>query len=501
MLFHEMQSPEDARAYVLQGLRWMRAVTWQPAMVRLSLDWIRQLASEGHAIPPPGFVADIGVVVARLENRLRPAASEISDWPGELVRGYEDHVLSKLYSDRGIDRAGDALCRIAERDRVRGMAFIVDSIRDRLGLGGVTFGPASLKPLLEMSPEAVIAAEWQSEATDGVKHVLMSQYRELIAAVRLSADLLGPEDVFELERGTAVAELGQRVALRQVLRAASLFEERLPKAPPMLPARKVAPTRMLDDDAYPVGGFAAISNRGSLESLLHSQLAYMETGAVAERPDLFDVKYLRDELLYYSRDENQFYRRRRYFVFEFAADLIAARTKDPELPYQRIVLTLATVVAAVRRLTEWLTDEALTFELRFPPGGALNTEAELLATVFRDRIDNGAVTIITPQRRTGKKSAADEKRASDARHVLMSVGGRPKKDQFVLRPSATPEMFWSSSPGFAGEELGVRLRDSAPGESKTLTPGPSPAKPGEGSSAPIEQWFDVVETLVLQLAE
>ena len=31
---------------------------------------------------------------------------------------------------------------------------------------------------------------------------------------------------------------------------------------------------------------------------------------IAERPDLFDIKFLRDELLYYARDENRFLRRR-----------------------------------------------------------------------------------------------------------------------------------------------------------------------------------------------
>lgn len=462
MKFHELQSPEAARAYVSQGLRWMRAVSWQPEIARQCLNWIRQLASEGHPLPPPGFVADIGVVVARLENRLRPVASQPSDWPGEMIRGYEDHVLSKLYSDRGIDRAGDALCRLAERDRIRGMAFIVESVRDRLGLGGVTFGPASLKPLFDMPPDSVVAAEWNTEVTEHVQTILKSQYQELIAAVRLAADLLGPEDVFELERGTAVAELGQRVALRQVLRAASMFEERLPKAPPMRPARKEAPTRLLDDDAYPVGGFAAISNRGSLESLLHSQLAYMETGPAVERPDLFDVKYLRDELLFYSRDENQFYRRRRNYIIEFSADMIAARTKDPALPYQRIVLTVGAVVAIIRRLTEWLAEEALTFELRFPSGGALDAESELLTTVFRERIDNGSVTVISLQQRNSKKNESNEKRINDSRNLLISLNGRPKDDQLVFRPAA---------------------------------------RPGGGTNEPMEQWYDAVAGLLQELAE
>src|SRR5207244_10184413 len=128
---------------------------------------------------------------------------------------------------------------------------------------------------------------------------------------------------FELEHRTALDELGQRVALRQVLRAAEVLEALLPRHP-VRPSgqRREVPTHILDEDTYPVGGFSSLATRGSLESLLHSQLAYMEPH---ERPDLFDVKYLRDELLYYARDENQFLRKRRSFVIALFPDLIRTR--------------------------------------------------------------------------------------------------------------------------------------------------------------------------------
>src|SRR4029077_9489540 len=127
--------------------------------------------------------------------------------------------------------------------------------------------------------------------------------------------------------------------------------------------RMEVPTRILDEDTYPVGGFTSIATRGSIESLLHSQLAYMEDEP--ERPDLFDVKYVRDELLYYARDENQLLRRRRTFVFVLFPDLVELRFKDADLPWQRIVFLLALVVATVRTLTEWLRTEALCFHFLF----------------------------------------------------------------------------------------------------------------------------------------
>src|SRR5205823_679693 len=131
----------------------------------------------------------------------------------------------------------------------------------------------------------------------------------------------------------------------QVLQAATYLEAALPaRRPRQGPHRHDVPTRLLDESTYPVGGFASLSTRGSMESLLQSQLAYMEkidvidpltlpspppgggegngySLALSEEegrvraPDLFDAKYLRDELLYYSRDENEFLRRRRTFAF------------------------------------------------------------------------------------------------------------------------------------------------------------------------------------------
>jgi hypothetical protein len=115
-----------------------------------------------------------------------------------------------------------------------------------------------------------------------------------------------------------------------------------------------------------------------------------------ERPDLFDVKYLRDELLYYSRDENRFLRRRRTFVFALFPDLVQARFKDEGQPWQRIVLVLALLVAAVRKLTEWLSNDALVFELCFVGDGdapALADERRLLEVLLREPLELGTTRL------------------------------------------------------------------------------------------------------------
>ena len=219
----------------------------------------------------------------------------------------------------------------------------------------------------------------------------------LVGGARRMAEVLGPEDVIALEQRTAIADMGQYVAHRQILTATARIEARLPTRPVKpLTGRREVPTRILDEDQYPVGGYTSIATKGSIESLLHSQLAYMED----DRPDLFDMKFVRDELFYYSRDENQFLRRRRLFSFVFDADLIDARFKDVELPAQRIVMTLALVLVLIRKLTAWLSADALQFELLFVSGAdgnpkSLGHERELMQLLLGELVERGGAEIRT----------------------------------------------------------------------------------------------------------
>jgi hypothetical protein len=395
---YELRDLEQARRFVLQGLWWQRVTPPSTATVREVLEWAREASSSGEPLPPLGFIGDVGHAAfgPDLDERGPRGGLAVPGLPINLARTYEDHVLGKLYADWTFARAGDALRRYQGRDRARGLAFFLRQFRQRAGFGGVEFSPGVLQSALEAAPEDVLGQGWESLRQDGPLPLLIDLYESLIAAARRTAEVLGQEDLFELERGTALHEEGGRLARRQVLRAAALFEAALPRRGVRPRARRMeVPTHILDEDTYPVGGFTSLSNRGSVESLLHSQLAYMETDAEA-RPDLFDVKFLRDELLYYARDENQFLRRRRSFVFALSPELISARYMDPGLPYQRGVLLLALLLTAVRKLTEWLSADALLFEILFIGQGEeepLAEERQLVETLLADQVQNGTVRV------------------------------------------------------------------------------------------------------------
>ncbi len=433
----ELREQADARRFVLQSLWRQRILPVRARGVAEVLDHAFAAAAEGDPLPPPGFLADVAHMVFHASTGVASETVFIPHWSGGPARAYEDQVLGKLFADSAFERAGDALRQYAPADRSRGLAFLVQQMRTRVGFPGVLLSPAVLKTLRDLPPQQLLAEGWDSLQSDGPMPVLTQLHDGLVSAMRGAAELIGPEDVFELERRTALAPFSQRLALRQVLQTAAQLSAELPARKPRASGRRwEVPTRLLEEDTYPVGGFTSISTRGSVESLLHSQLALMERDE-RDRPDLFDVKFLRDELLYYSRDENQFLRRRRSFVFALWPDLVQARFKDGDLPVQRIVMVLASLVSAMRKTIDWLGDDALQFVFHFVAEAGetpLDEERKLLQRVLAEQIANGtaaletgpAAVLQTRCEALGKRSqchalmASVQERRFDAEHVATS---------------------------------------------------------------------------------
>ena len=396
----EIRDSEEARRYILQGLWMQRVVAVDGESMSLAVSWLMEIASADEPIPPSGFVADVGQLILGSDDIRRDTDGRRDLLPVKTIQAYEDFVLGKLYADSTFERGSTAVCRFDKNDQPRGLAWMVSRFAERANAGAVRCSPGVLRILQHLSGEELLAAA--SQSLEGEIHPLLQQhYDELVSGVRDLGEVLGHEDVFELEHGTCLIDFGQRLALRQVLRLAAEIERTIsPQAPRESGRARHVVTRMREEDSYPVGGFTSISTRGTVESLLHSQLAYMEPrGAKSDLPfDMFDVKFLRNELLYYSRDENEFLRRRRRFVFALYADLQSIRIKDQAANYQRIVQVLAVLLTCVRRLTDWLGDESLHFEFCFVTKqgrSPLQDEQELIALLLREQIENGTVSVVS----------------------------------------------------------------------------------------------------------
>ncbi len=441
---YEVRDLDDVRTILAQSLWLQRAVKPEAATVKPALEWALEIVSEGQPLPPVGFVADLGHVLFALDWETKAKVDKLSvpNVPAEFLATYEDHVLGKIYADWSFSTAGDTLRRYREgRERARGLAFVVNQLRERAGFAGIDFSPGVLTTLLNEAPDDVLRHGFDTLEREGLHPYLQTLYESLVTATRRLAEVLGPEDLLELQTGTALDDESDRLAFRQVALAATALEASVPRHRVRpLPRRQEVPTRVIDEDTYPVGGFSSLSNRGSVESMLHSQLAYIDE---REQPDLFDIKYVRDELLFYSRDENQFLRRRRTFVLAFYPDLAGAiHFKDAELGYQRGILLLALLFVAVRKLCEWLSTDALVFHFVFvipegrPRDFPLETEYELLVRLLREQTTNGTVVfdflLLSPNEQPGGEGPAD---AEALKHRL-----RDRLPQGTINFSAVPSV-------------------------------------------------------------
>jgi hypothetical protein len=135
---------------------------------------------------------------------------------------------------------------------------------------------------------------------------------------------------------------------------------------------------------------------GSLENLVTSELVYMEDEPTL---DLFDVRYVEGELLYYTRDESVAVRRRRVVTFALLPELADARVKDAGVRWQRAVMALGLVLCLVRRLSVWLTAEDLRFRVVFlqDDKGQFPLEAErgLCELLLREWLERGTAEVLT----------------------------------------------------------------------------------------------------------
>src|SRR5262249_29953784 len=167
----ELRSPDDARTFLLQGLRLQRLLSVRAETVRQALEWALEIAAAGQPLPPVGFVADLGFTALGQVRQTGQAGEEALLAPG-LLRAYEDHVLGKVFADASFERAGDALRRYQGRDQARALAFIVEQMQRRAPFPGVHLSPAVIKALLRDSPEQVLGGGRESLQRDGLMPLL-----------------------------------------------------------------------------------------------------------------------------------------------------------------------------------------------------------------------------------------------------------------------------------------------------------------------------------------
>lgn len=402
MLIREISQLDKARLTLLQGLCRQTVPPYGIRAVRAALTWCDAVLAAGSPLPPAGFVADLGCTVLAGDVELSPQVCAIDSavWPAAQRRCYDDYVVAKLYADPAFAKAVTAISGYTDDEKPRALAYLTGALQNCIGFGGMILPRQAVRELLALDDDS-LSSQLSQASGQPMEAVLPELYEELVNAARGATAVIMPEDVFELEHKVALAASAERLAMRQILSAAVRLQTAVPTQPRLRDDIPVVATSLKADNSYPTGGFSSISTRGSVESLLHSQLAYMEPNTEQEnRPDMFDIKFLRDELLYYARDDNQFFRRRRQYFIVLPASLTAARVKVAGLPYRPLVMALGACMVVIRTLLEWLSAESIKFTIWFAADEpdwqvcGLRDEAQLLQALFRDQIHNKTLQIV-----------------------------------------------------------------------------------------------------------
>ncbi len=419
----ELRTQADVASWLAAGLclRRVHGETEDDVTVGGS---ILACASELATMPPPGVIADVATLLGGARPQVEPPQGA-DEGLKIALRAYDDDVLGRLVQTPRFDDVLAAYAHLPPTQRPQAIALVVGALCERAGFAGLSVNPATLRRALARpreERETTGRAELRSAQTAGR---LAEAYRRLARGARQSRALVDDREVFAIDHLQVLGSYARRLAADHIAAAAEALARTLPRR---LPAnrqqRGARDTQLADEDTYPAGGFTAITPGGSsanIENLVSSELVYMEDHQAV---DLFTLRYVEGELLFYTRDDSVFRRHRHLITFLLGNDLDDARVKDPDVPWQRLVLGFGLLVAAIRWLTDQLGHEALQVRLSFPPR-MLAEERELVTLLLEGEITSGIVQVVeeAPEAAILVAVAAANTAISDL--VVVSLGPVP----------------------------------------------------------------------------
>ena len=299
-----------------------------------------KLAAAGYPVPWLGLLGDLWNLIGSEDSLTRQSYMhpELASHPTFL--DYQDVVLARFHQDAGFCRIRRALSGRPVDRKIDALIFILESWTDL----GVCLGiPVPTGLMVSLAADCCRLAENSREMIEkeGWPHELINLVKSFTSGFRNLSFVLNLGVAGVIEKGLDIAERAPRIQLRQIASAQADLDEVISKRT----LRQTETFRHLlsteiGNGLVPLGGYSSISTRGRLESLLPSQIAWLDL-PVGEA-NYFQVKYQRQELLYYSRSENLLFKSSRNIIFMIDKSLKGSRTKNPKLPFQSMTLLLAT---------------------------------------------------------------------------------------------------------------------------------------------------------------
>lgn len=400
-----------------------------PDLVRRVRPVINAALTNSVQLPPLGLVHDVVVLMTDIDPRLVGPAI-----PGLDLRRWDDQVIGPLLAHRRRHALCDASASLPEEWRAQAAAALAERLSDALG-NKVWWTPGAVRSWLTRTDEEIWAQSAELLADPDIIGALDAQLKALAKAAPVD---LTAADVHLVRNLPSLASRAQRLLVRQILEVAGRMDAALPRV--VRPRQRPGPVAsgLADEDRYPAGGFGSLTTTGSPENLVASELIYMEDGGDV---DPFTVRWAEGELLYYTRDEAAHVRGHRRILIVFSEDLVKARVKDPEVPWQRLVVMLGILHAAIERVIRWLGELELRISVH-AIGNKLGDELKALSLTLQPWVDAGILTLSeTADAREILALAESERYRADVDLIWIGAAPPPspsKREQSLLFIDTNP---------------------------------------------------------------
>ena len=313
---------------------------WDESLPR-ALAWLRLLWGEGDDHLPLTLVHDFGHVLLRGAATSVTSGRDLARWPRaerRLRLSYEDRVVTRWLMDPSVLEAHVAVAGLPPDVRVAAVAHAVGlALAEPLRAADLPTGNAAHLRAHEVALTAELpepGGQWETEP----------EWRDaaggwLEAAMRAApgAPVFDDADLWELAHFADLPSESARIALRDL----HAMRRRAGAVSPGVAGRvrrraQEVPVEEETADSFPAGGFDAISQRGRFENLVRTEIVYVGVAA-SHTIDLFDLRHVQGELLYYTRDESPLLDARRTFSLVLDAPFVL-REKHAALPTQTLVM-------------------------------------------------------------------------------------------------------------------------------------------------------------------
>ncbi len=263
-----------------------------------SRDFWKDLVRRGSHAVPPGFVARF------MERYLSvPVGEKIAI---ESTNPLEDEYLEKIFSTEGADRLeGVFLLSGSDRDPILAQGIFQQMIERLPSFKNekIVFSDSDL----EKSFSAVSAASAGFDIDAALEETYKSALEEFSRVdFRFYAD-----DIFEISHPALFERAADRFFFRRMTRAMKGMSFWTRSVFTLKEESSWVVARYGEPQTLPLGGYDELTNKGTLSSLVTSELAYIDENMDF---DLFDYKFLENQLTYFKRDSGAVFRIRRDIV-------------------------------------------------------------------------------------------------------------------------------------------------------------------------------------------